>query len=325
MIEARFYSKEGQGLRCKLCPNLCFIEEGEAGVCRVRVNSKGKLVARGYGEASAIAMDPMEKKPLYHFYPGSEILSIGGLGCNLKCNFCQNWRIAHNKTKTRFISPENLVALAKGRNSRGIAFTYNEPIINYEYILDTAFSARDLDLKVVLITNGYIMQEPLKELLPLVDAMNIDVKGFTQDYYRDICGGSLHPVKRTAETAAGRCHIELTTLIVGGYNDGMEVMEGLFSWVKGIDPNIVLHLSRYFPNYKMDSPATPVSDMISLKELGKEYLNYIYLGNIAESDNNTYCHSCGNLLVSRDLFGVNLKGIVQGKCNNCETPIPIVL
>ena len=329
MREALFYTKTGQGkVQCLLCPNTCIIEEGKSGDCHVRINVDGRLMAKGYGNISAIAMDPIEKKPLYHFYPGSNILSVGGLWCNLKCSFCQNWHIAHNKAETHYIAPEDLVTLAKERNSVGIAFTYNEPLINYEYILDVSTLAREHSLKIVLVSNGYILPKPLGELLPYIDAMNIDVKGFTDQYYREVCGGSLLPVKKTVELAAGHCHVELTTLVVGGVNDGVKEMEGLFKWIMEIDPDIPLHLSRYFPNYQMDLPPTPRETMTSLEALGDRYLNHVYLGNMPEPDNNTYCHNCGRILIERGYYRARAVGITrtrEGSCSNCgETTRRIV-
>ncbi|NLI60076.1 MAG: AmmeMemoRadiSam system radical SAM enzyme [Clostridiales bacterium] len=325
MKEALFYSKKEEGLGCRLCPNLCLIKEGEAGTCHVRVNQDDRLIATGYGRISAIAMDPIEKKPLYHFYPGTDILSVGGLWCNLKCSFCQNWHIAHQEGSTRFISPEELIAIAKKHNSIGIAFTYNEPIINYEYIFDTATLAKDYNLKIVLITNGYIMPEPLEKILPLIDAMNIDVKGFNPRYYKEICGGSLNPIKRTVKIAAKKCHIELTTLVIGDLNDDAELMENMFQWIKRIDPNIPLHLSRYYPNYKMDRPTTLIETMLSLKKLADRYLNYVYLGNLQGIDINSYCHICDELLINRDYYRVDAMGISNGRCNNCNQFVPVIM
>ncbi|HZJ57886.1 MAG TPA: AmmeMemoRadiSam system radical SAM enzyme [Clostridia bacterium] len=321
MKEALFYTRaEGGKLRCLLCPNVCIIEEGDRGSCNVRVNMEGRLIAQGYGNISAIAMDPIEKKPLYHFYPGSNILSVGGLWCNLRCSFCQNWHIAHREGETQFISPESLITMAKEYGSIGIAFTYNEPIINYEYILDTGILAADHNLKIVLVTNGYILPEPLEKLLPHIDAMNIDVKGFTEEYYREVCGGSLSPIKRAVELAAGHCHVELTTLVVGGVNDGAQEMESLFRWIKGIDPYIPLHLSRYLPNYKMNLPGTEVETMMSLKALGDKYLNHIYLGNMGGVDNNTYCPNCRELLIDRGHYRARAAGISQeARCSGCSS------
>lgn len=325
MREALFYSRELEGIRCQLCPNLCLIEDGKAGLCRIRVREGEKLISKGYGNISAIALDPIEKKPLYHFFPGTDILSVGGIGCNLKCSFCQNWHIAHDEADTQLISPEELVSIAKDHNSIGIAFTYNEPIINYEYIMDTSILAKEHKLKIVLVTNGYILPKPLKELLPLVDAMNIDVKGFTQEYYNKVCEGSLGPVKRAVEIAVDHCHVELTTLVVGGVNDDMEAMRALFKWICQIDPNLPLHLTRYFPNYQMDRPATPTTTMLSLKKLGHNYLNYIYLGNILGIENSIYCPSCGQVLVRRNYHKANIVGVNNGKCNKCGQSIPIIL
>lgn len=325
MTEALFYLKLGDAIQCVLCPNLCVINHEERGICQVRKNDSGILITEGYGNISSFALDPIEKKPLYHFYPGTDILSVGGLGCNLRCSFCQNWQISQQQVDTRFICPEELIYKIQKNDSVGIAFTYNEPIINYEYILDVCQLAKNNNLRTVLVTNGFIMPEPLKRLLPFIDAMNIDVKAFSEEYYKEICGGILPPVKKTVELAARHCHIELTTLVVGGVNDELTDMKNLFKWVKGIDANIPLHLSRYFPNYKMDQPATPIDTMISLRDLGLLYLNYVYLGNMSGIDNNTYCKRCHQLLVDRGHFKAKIVGLNQGICSNCQNPAPLLL
>jgi pyruvate formate lyase activating enzyme len=257
MREAMFYEKKEQDLvHCRLCPKLCTIREGRKGFCRVRQNRGGTLYTINYGQVSSCGLDPIEKKPLYHFYPGSTIFSIGTFGCNLRCGFCQNWQIAHGDPSTTEATPRQVVDLARRQEGRegsnvGIAYTYNEPLMWYEFVFDTAQQVRQAGLKNVLVTNGYVNETPLRQILPYIDAMNIDVKGFTDDYYREKCGGHLEPVLRTVEIAHRECHVELTTLLVTGLNDSPEEITRLVDWVASLDPEIPLHFSRYFPQFEL--------------------------------------------------------------------------
>lgn len=282
-MKAKFWDKEkGQ---CLLCPHACYIQPGRTGVCSGRTNIDGQLVISNYGEITSIGLDPIEKKPLYHFHPGRQILSVGTFGCNFSCDFCQNYRIAQQRPPSRYMSPEDLVVAsieAKIQDNIGLAFTYNEPTIWYEYVYDTAklLKERAPEQKIVLISNGFINSEPLEELLPYVDAMNIDLKAWDDNYYRKICGGRLEPVLRTIERASRSCHVELTTLLVTGENDSPEQVEGIASFLAGIDPGLVLHLSRYFPNYQRNSTATDVETMYQLEEVARKHLQNVYLGNI---------------------------------------------
>jgi len=324
MREALFFDRlPDDVVHCRLCPRLCTIREGKKGFCRVRKNSGGTLYTENYGRVSSCALDPVEKKPLYHFYPGHYILSLGTLGCNLRCGFCQNWQIAHRDAPTGYMAPEAAVAAALSCGDArhpnvGIAFTYSEPLMWYEYVRDTARLGREAGLKNVLVTNGYVEAGPLQELLPLVDAMNIDVKGFTDAYYRGTCAGRLAPVLRTVELAHGHCHLELTTLLVTGLNDDPADIERLVEWVAGIDPGIPLHFSRYFPNFEMDRPATPVSVMKRAYDLAKARLKYVYLGNVAESGpNSTACPACGTELIRREGYRTLVTGVTDGVCTGC--------
>lgn len=283
MKEAMYYEKiDNERVHCYLCPHHCRISPGKVGICRVRENREGKLYSLNYGKISSAAMDPIEKKPLYHFYPGTSILSVGSFGCNLTCSFCQNWTIAHQVPHTDEVKPEQLIRVAQEEeNCIGIAYTYNEPSIWYEYVFETAQKAKKVDLKNVLVTNGYISQQPLKDILPYIDAMNIDVKGFTKEYYSTICSGTLEDVKKTVEIAAPHCHIEVTTLVVPDLNDSLEEIGELSRWLSGIDKKIPLHLSRYFPNYKMqDKEPTPVETLTKAREEAEKHLRYVHLGNV---------------------------------------------
>lgn len=325
--EALYYQKhENQAVQCNLCPHGCRIGEGGRGICRVRENIKGTLYARNYGRVSSIAMDPMEKKPLYHFYPGKYILSVGTIGCNFKCSFCQNYQIAHQNAGTQYVAPRYLLNICRNEeNCIGIAYTYNEPSIWYEYILETAQIFSQEGYKNVLVTNGYMSQEPLRELLQYTNALNIDVKGFSESYYRDICGGTLRDVQRTVETAAAKAHVEVTTLIVPGYNDSIDEIKRLAHWLSEINPSMPLHLTRYYPQYKMSAPPTPVETIRKLKETALEYLDYVYTGNIPGEDNSTLCPACGALLLKRD-YGIFIEhlDVDEGQCTKCGKEISFI-
>lgn len=330
MREAKYYVKlEEDKVECRLCPHTCRLGPGRRGICRVRENREGRLFTRNYGLCSSLALDPIEKKPLYHFYPGHFILSAGTVGCNFGCEFCQNWEIAHGEPEVVEITPEYLVEEAKRLKSVGLAYTYSEPIVWFEFVLDTARMARDAGLKNVLVTNGFIRTEPLRELLPVIDALNIDVKGFSREFYRHIVHGDYEPVLRTAVQAkeAG-CHVEITTLLVTGLNDKLDELEELVKWILAeLGKDTPLHFSRYFPRYKLKQPPTPLETMQRAWEMACRYLNYVYLGNVeAPQANNTYCPQCGNLVIRRQGYRVSFPGLVTpGYCRQCGTQIAIIM
>jgi len=329
--EAMHYERlEEQKVICRLCPHECTIAPGKYGICRVRNNIEGILYTHNYGKIAAVAMDPVEKKPLYHFYPGKYLLSLGTVGCNFRCRFCQNHHIAQHGMDEK-TSAGDLYEASEGyllclcrqeEDCVGIAYTYNEPSIWYEYVLDTARYIKAKGYKNVLVTNGYISEKALAELLPYIDAMNIDVKGFSGKYYRDICGGSLEHVKRTVEIAAAVCHVEVTTLIVPGCNDDEKEMEELSKWLGAIKRSIPLHLSRYFPNYKMNEKPTPVETLKILKKIADSNLEYVYIGNLPSEDISTYCPNCGALLVRR-AGGIIIEHLDDGICSKCGKIIDI--
>lgn len=324
-MKALYYDRLDDNLvRCTLCPRECVIKSGKRGFCRAKENRSGELYSRIYAELSSIAMDPIEKKPLYHFYPGSQILSIGTVGCNLSCKFCQNWQISQVEAKTRRIKPEILIEQALHFKAKGIAYTYSEPMIWYEYILETSKKARQNGLTNVLVTNGVINQEPLKNLLPYIDAINLDVKAFNTDFYADLCGGDyLATVRETGELAAKNCHLEVTTLLVPGLNDQQSEIKNIAHWLASMSSEIPWHLTRYFPSYQLDLPATPVEHMKSLLKIAKEYLDYVYLGNLKRETNNTYCPQCNHPVIKRSQSVV--VDLNQGCCPQCGAKISVVL
>ncbi|HBQ63835.1 MAG TPA: AmmeMemoRadiSam system radical SAM enzyme [Clostridiales bacterium] len=269
------------GIRCGLCPHECFIAEGGSGRCGVRTHRKGILEADSYGQISSLAYDPIEKKPLKRFHPGSTVLSIGTFGCNLRCDFCQNWKIARQHPPVVYIPPKQLVEMVPGDpRCIGIAYTYNEPVTFYEYMLDAGRLARERGYCNVMVTNGTIQKEPLLQLGSILDAVNVDVKAFTEDFYRAHCAGSLEWVKQSVEILASICHVEITTLIIPGLNDSPEEIRQLAAWLAGIRRDIPLHLSRYFPAYRRNTPATPPGTLKTLAATASEYLDHVFLGNL---------------------------------------------
>lgn len=272
-------------IRCELCFHHCELDEGQTGLCRARGCQDGKIVPLNYGKLTSLALDPIEKKPLRRFHSGSLILSVGSFGCNLRCPFCQNHEISmagDGAIQTVEVSPEQLAAKAAElvpQGNIGVAYTYNEPLIGYEYVQDCAALIHERGLVNVLVTNGTIEEVPWRALLPFLDAANIDLKGFTDAWYRKL-GGDLETVKRSIILAAERCHVEVTTLLVPGENDSVEEIRELARWLASVDPNIPLHLSRFFPRYQMtDHPPTQVERVYQLAEEARAYLAYVYTGN----------------------------------------------
>lgn len=327
--EASFYVKqEGGVVQCRLCPHNCVIRDGKYGICGARKNTGGTLITEIYGHLTAIAMDPIEKKPLYHFYPGSSILSIGTKGCNMKCPYCQNWHISQDRTaRTSLYSSSDIVSAALREGSVGIAYTYSEPMIWFEYVYDTAIMARDKKLVNVLVTNGFVNREPLEKLLECVDAMNIDLKTFREETMRKVQKARLSDVCDTIRTVHGRgCHVELTTLVVTGINDDMDEMRDIIDFISSIDKNIPWHISRYYPNYQYDQHATDVSFIMKVREEAEKKLNFVYCGNVSSNDagHDTRCPSCGETVISRIGYSTRIDNLSGRACSRCGFDLGII-
>ena len=283
MKEALYYEKiHGKRVHCHLCPYECSLPPGSKGACGVRQNIDGILYSLIYGKTTGISLDPIEKKPLYRFFPGKQILSLGTRGCNLHCDFCQNWHISQEVDgPMENVTSEEVVERAKEVGSFGIAYTYNEPFIWYEFVLDTAKLARQNGLKNVLVTNGFVNRAPLEGMLPYIDAMNIDLKAFDENFYAKVCKGSLKPVLDVIRISAKACHVELTNLIIPTLNDSESSVRQMVDWIySNLGPEVPLHISRYFPYYNMDLLPTPVETLKRAERIAKEKLKYVYIGNV---------------------------------------------
>ncbi len=324
-VQARYYSHtDDDTVLCVLCPRRCTIREDSSGHCKVRVNRKGTLELPYYGRISSIAVDPIEKKPLYHFYPGSSILSVGFIGCSFHCPFCQNYSISQGTSAaTRYIQPEGLVRTAEERDSFAIAYTYSEPTIHIEYVIDTAVLARKRGLKNVLVSNGYLNSEPAEELISYMDAANIDLKTFNADFYRKELGGSLDAVLAFISRAAGRLCLEVTTLVIPGKNDSEQEIESIAKFLGNLNKSIPLHLSCYYPTYKYAIPPTNPRSVLALKKCAEKYLHFVYAGNVWDEETNTYCPSCGELLIQRKGYATRIAAIENSTCTRCGTAIDI--
>jgi pyruvate formate lyase activating enzyme len=328
-VKALYWHRAGEGkVECELCPHGCRLDDGGTGRCRVRQARGGELQAAAYGCVSSANLDPIEKKPLYHFLPGSMIFSIGGWGCNLRCTFCQNWTLSQRFTDDgRRYAPRTLVEQAQRCESRGIAYTYNEPLVGYEFVRDCARLAHAAGLRNVLVTNGFVNAAPAEALLPLIDALNIDVKSMDPAFYERYCGGRLEPVLAFAEQAfrAG-CHVEITNLVIPGLNDADDGFEKLAAWIGSrLATTVPLHLSAYHPQYKLDAPPTPPDLLQRAYRLSRRTLRYVYLGNVRGmgEGSDTYC-PCGALLVERRGYTVAVRSLKGSACANCGRPADVV-
>ncbi|MGR3220053.1 MAG: AmmeMemoRadiSam system radical SAM enzyme [Candidatus Anammoxibacter sp.] len=328
MKEAMIYESIGHEMvHCRLCPHNCVITEGKTGYCGVRKNTKGILYALTYEMVTSIAIDPIEKKPLYHFYPGTPTMSIGTFGCNMRCKHCQNWNISHNQAtddgnEMHKLSPEDLIKLTKDKGCNALAWTYNEPGIWFEYIMASAKLAREEGILTVMVTSGMINPPALKALLKYIDAYRLDVKGFSEEFYKNLTGSAV--LKNVLENGliayhAG-AHVEIITNVIPNWNDTDEQFDGLSKWiVNNMSVDIPWHLTAYHPDNKLTEPPTPVTTLERGKEIGhKNGLKYVYVGNVpGHLGQNTICPGCSKTLIDRVGFGVGENHIVNGCCEFC--------
>jgi len=326
---AAYWSPLDNGqVACGLCPINCRLREGQTGPCATRVNHGGDMIPLHYGRIVSAAVDPIEKKPLYHFHPGRPILSVAAPGCNLHCMFCQNWNISQDgDARTEKTSPTDLVAMAQAEESVGIAFTYSEPLVWFEFVRDTAEIVREKGLKNVLVTNGYLNPEPLAELLPWIDAANIDLKSMDDLFYRKICRARLDPVlSAIRQFQAAGVHLEITNLLIPGHNDSDEQITTLVDFVAQLDPEIPLHFSSYHPAWKLNAPPTPVETLLRARELASTRLKYVYLGNVNTSEGrDTLCPACEAVVIERSGFRSSVNMVDGNRCPGCNAPIPVAV
>ena len=327
--EALYFDRlEDNVVICRLCPAECRLKPGRRGICRSRFNDDGDLKTDNFGETVTLAVDPIEKKPLYHFLPAANIVSIGPNGCNFACRHCQNWEISQTEIGTHLIDPENLPELAGKGDSIGIAYTYTEPLIWYEYLLQTAPLIKQAGLVNVMVSNGYINPGPLERLLPLIDAWNIDLKGMRPEFYTKICKGKLEPVLEVIRlVAASPAHLELTNLVIPGYNDSDDDFHRLGEFIASADKSIPLHLSAYHPSYKLDAPRTPPATLMRAYDILKKYLAFVFVGNMEiPGCSNSYCPSCGEMMIQRSGYHVETTGLdKRARCRACRAESAVVL
>ncbi|OGV62159.1 MAG: AmmeMemoRadiSam system radical SAM enzyme [Lentisphaerae bacterium RIFOXYC12_FULL_60_16] len=329
-MEAKYWHLESdQTVQCRLCPHACRIAPGRTGRCGVRRAVDGRLVAEGYGMISSAHLDPVEKKPLYHFHPGSTIFSIGGWGCNLTCQCCQNWNISQRGVdQGNVVLPDHVASEARQCGAVGVAYTYNEPLIGYEYVFDCARAVRAAGLVNVLVTNGFVALDPLNELIPWVNAMNIDLKSMDDAYYRRFCGARLQPVLDCiVRSCEAGIHVELTTLVITGINDTDDHFRRLADWVaEHAGRRVPLHLSAYHPDYRMTEPRTPSETLERGYRICRERLSYVYLGNVRGPVGcDTVCPDCATPWVRRSGYTVQCEPFRERACPGCGRPVDLVI
>ena len=324
-----FQKKTGDRVQCQLCPHMCILAEGETGKCGVRQNQGGSLQSLNWGKLVAAHLDPIEKKPLFQFSPGSLVYSIAAPGCNLKCKFCQNWSISQEfSIPERTVAPEEVVNAALESGAQGIAYTYSEPTVFFEYAYETAKLARKNGLFNVWVSNGMLNPEPLKKISRVIDAINIDLKAFSDRFYREVCGGTgLSPIIRSIrEFYKNKVWVEVTLLLIPGLNDDKTEIREMVDWLSRISPKIPFHISRFYPNYKMqDIVPTPAKSLEAAYAIAKGKLKYVYIGNFpGHASENTYCPNCGKPVVERRGFRAKAVGLKQKKCAYCGAAVDIV-
>ncbi|HHJ14285.1 MAG TPA: AmmeMemoRadiSam system radical SAM enzyme [Gammaproteobacteria bacterium] len=319
-------------VQCDLCPRLCRLRPGQRGLCFIRANLDGAIVLTSYGRSSGFCVDPIEKKPLNHFLPGTPVLSFGTAGCNLACKFCQNWDISKSReidTLADSASPEAIARAAEDLGCRSVAFTYNDPVIFHEYAIDIAAACREKGIYTVAVTAGYIQPEPRKEFFAAMDAANVDLKAFTEDFYHKLTGGHLQPVLETLEYLAHETSVwfELTTLLIPGKNDSDEELERMSQWVvEHLGPHVPMHFTAFHPDWKMqDIPPTPAETLSRARRIAlRNGVQYAYTGNVHDAEGgSTWCHACGALLIERDWYVLGQWGLdARGHCASCGAAIP---
>ena len=326
-----FYVKlDDRQVRCQLCPHGCLIPEGERGLCGVRENRGGTLRTLAHNRVCSLNIDPIEKKPFYHYLPGTSAVSIATAGCNMTCKFCQNWQISQSrpeKLRHRDATAAQLVNLAADRHVPTIAYTYNEPVIFSEYVHDVAKLGRTRAVGSVMISNGFINEKPMRELVKHVTAVKVDLKAFTDKFYRDVCGASLQPVLDNLKVLhTTGIHLEIVVLLIPTLNDGADEIRRMSGWiVKNLGPDVPVHFSRFHPTYKMKNlPRTPVKTVERARDIAvKAGIHYAYVGNVPRHDyGHTYCHHCKTLLIERIGYRLARNLVVGGKCPKCNTKIP---
>ena len=331
--EALLYEKlENRMVHCYLCAHHCRIADSKFGFCGARQNLAGILYTHAYGRLAAAHIDPIEKKPLYHFLPGSESFSVATIGCNFRCGFCQNWQISQESFRDKQdsltaqeVSPKEIVNSAIKNKCKSISYTYTEPTIFFEYALETAKAAKEKSLRNVFVSNGYMTKECLEMIRPYLDAANVDLKSFSSDFYKKVCYATLEPVLDSIKLMREfGIWVEVTTLVIPGENDTQDELAGLAQFIAGVDKNIPWHISRFHPDYKFTGhEGTPVETLEKAEKLGRKAgLKYIYAGNVYDFGNDTYCHSCNKLLIKREGFAILENSIKKSNCPFCNTAIP---
>ncbi|WP_031434143.1 AmmeMemoRadiSam system radical SAM enzyme [Methylomarinum vadi] len=324
-----WHTLEDGRIQCDLCPRFCKLHDGQRGLCFVRQNLHQQIVMTSYGRSSGFCIDPIEKKPLNHFYPGTAVFSFGTAGCNLACKFCQNWDISKSREMDSLMSrasPEAIAKAAAESGCKSVAYTYNDPVIFHEYAIDTALACRELGIKSVSVSAGYVCAEPRAEFYKVMDAANIDLKAFTEDFYHKITGSHLQPVLETLQYIKHETDVwlELTTLIIPGENDSEQELEEMTQWVvEQLGPDVPMHFSAFHPDWKMrDKPHTPISSLLMARDIAlKNGVRYAYVGNVHnKAADSTYCHHCGELLIGRDWYELSQWNLTEdGCCAKCGT------
>lgn len=328
LVIGEFQRPVGNKIECSLCPHLCKLQEGETGICGGRQVIDNRIIATNYGMISSLNLDPIEKKPFYHYFPGGEILSVGPNGCNLTCKWCLNWQISQSKEglPTRILLPEDLADMVDALDGIGVAYTYAEPLIWFEFVRDAGRILHERDLVNILISNGYVTEEPLRQILPFVDAFNVDLKVVDSKCYQSFCGGRLEDVERSIKMIydAGK-HLEITHLLVTNVSTDMNRFEKLVRWISSLDKTIPLHLSRYFPAHNFEEPATDLAFMKQALEFAKSELDWVYMGNVWTGEGENSVCSCGEILIERNAGDVQIVGLDGNKCRKCGKTLNFVV